>query len=164
MTTRLIRWFVGKYGVNMAEAANPDIASYTQLQRVLHARAEGRRAAARRRRLRLPGGWRDQPVRPIEDDQIFQAKGHTFSTDRAGRRRRTSWRRSSTHGSFANLYLSPKDYHRIHMPCDGRLTRMIYVPGDAVFGEPDHGARRARPVRAQRARGVRVRVGAAGRS
>ena len=32
-------------------------------------------------------------------------------------------------GNFATLYLSPKDYHRVHMPCDGRLTRMIYVPG-----------------------------------
>ncbi|MDO9490450.1 MAG: archaetidylserine decarboxylase, partial [Sphingomonadaceae bacterium] len=36
------------------------------------------------------------------------------------------------HGSFANLYLSPRDYHRIHMPCDGRLRRMIHVPG-ALF-------------------------------
>jgi phosphatidylserine decarboxylase len=33
-------------------------------------------------------------------------------------------------GEFATLYLSPRDYHRIHMPCDGRLTRMIYIPGD----------------------------------
>jgi len=40
------------------------------------------------------------------------------------------------HGSFANLYLSPRDYHRIHMPCDGRLTRMIYVPGELFSVNP----------------------------
>ena len=39
-------------------------------------------------------------------------------------------------GYFATLYLSPKDYHRIHMPCDGRLTRMIYVPGDLFSVNP----------------------------
>jgi phosphatidylserine decarboxylase len=39
-------------------------------------------------------------------------------------------------GHFATLYLSPKDYHRIHMPCDGRLIRMIYVPGDLFSVNP----------------------------
>jgi phosphatidylserine decarboxylase len=40
------------------------------------------------------------------------------------------------HGSFATLYLSPRDYHRIHMPCEGRLMRMIYVPGDLFSVNP----------------------------
>jgi phosphatidylserine decarboxylase len=40
------------------------------------------------------------------------------------------------HGHFATLYLAPKDYHRIHMPCDGRLVRMIYVPGDLFSVNP----------------------------
>jgi phosphatidylserine decarboxylase len=40
------------------------------------------------------------------------------------------------HGSFATLYLSPKDYHRIHMPCDGRLLRMIHVPGELFSVNP----------------------------
>ncbi len=39
-------------------------------------------------------------------------------------------------GSFATIYLSPRDYHRIHMPCDGRLLRMIYVPGDLFSVNP----------------------------
>lgn len=67
----------------------------------------------------------------IDDHHILQAKGHAFTVtqlvggdgDLASRFR---------HGSFANLYLSPRDYHRLHMPCDGTLTRMIYVPG-ALF-------------------------------
>jgi phosphatidylserine decarboxylase len=67
----------------------------------------------------------------IKGHQIFQAKGHEYTTtalvggDQA-------LARQFEDGSFATLYLSPKDYHRIHMPCDGRLTRMIYVPG-ALF-------------------------------
>jgi phosphatidylserine decarboxylase len=71
----------------------------------------------------------------IVGDQIFQAKGHHFSTaalvggdaDLAAQ---------FEGGSFATLYLSPKDYHRIHMPCDGRLRRMIYVPGELFSVNP----------------------------
>ena len=59
-------------------------------------------------------------------------------------------------GHFATLYLSPRDYHRIHMPCDGRLTRMIYVPGDLFSVNPTTARGRAGPVCPQRARGVCV--------
>jgi phosphatidylserine decarboxylase len=67
----------------------------------------------------------------IDDHHILQAKGHRFTTTEliGGDAELAAQFR---HGSFANLYLSPKDYHRLHMPCDGRLTRMIYVPG-ALF-------------------------------
>jgi phosphatidylserine decarboxylase len=67
----------------------------------------------------------------IERDQIFQAKGHSYSTTAlvGGDRKLAA---QFENGSFATLYLSPRDYHRIHMPCDGKLLRMIYVPG-ALF-------------------------------
>ena len=72
--------------------------------------------------------------------QIFQAKGHAYTTHGAAwAATRRSPSRSAT-ASFATLYLSPKDYHRIHMPCDGRLTRMIHVPGRPVLGQPGHRA------------------------
>ena len=92
---------------------------------------------------------------PIAGDQIFQAKGHSYSTQAlvGGDAR---WRQSFQDGAFATLYLSPKDYHRIHMPCDGTLRQMIYVPGDLFSVNPATRAR-CRVVRAQRARGVRVR-------
>ena len=68
---------------------------------------------------------------PIERDQIFQAKGHRYSTTALlGGDRALATRFEN--GAFATLYLSPRDYHRIHMPCDGRLMRMIYIPG-ALF-------------------------------
>jgi phosphatidylserine decarboxylase len=67
----------------------------------------------------------------IEKDQIFQAKGHSYSTLAlvAGN---SSLAVKFENGHFACLYLSPKDYHRIHMPCDGTLKSMAYVPG-ALF-------------------------------
>ena len=64
----------------------------------------------------------------IERDQIFQAKGHQYSTQ-ALVGGDTALAAQFENGAFATLYLSPRDYHRIHMPCDGTLTRMIYVPG-----------------------------------
>ena len=71
----------------------------------------------------------------IELDQIFQAKGHRYSTT-ALVGGDASLAKQFDDGLFATLYLSPKDYHRIHMPCDGTLTRMIYVPGELFSVNP----------------------------
>lgn len=131
MTTGLIRWFVGKYGVNMAEAANPDIESYTSFNEFFtRPLRDGVRPLADADFICPVDGAISQ-FGDIDDHQIFQAKGHKFTTAElvGGDAELAS---HFQHGSFANLYLSPKDYHRIHMPCDGRLTRMIYVPG-ALF-------------------------------
>jgi phosphatidylserine decarboxylase len=135
MTTRLIRWFVGRYDVNMAEAANPDIASYASFNEFYtRARRPGARPLADADFI-CPVDGRISQFGAIEDDQIFQAKGHKFSTTAlvGGDRELAA---QFQHGSFANLYLSPRDYHRIHMPCDGKLTRMIYVPGELFSVNP----------------------------
>jgi phosphatidylserine decarboxylase precursor len=67
----------------------------------------------------------------IDDHHIVQAKNHSFTaTALVGGD--AALAAPFRHGSFANLYLSPRDYHRLHMPCDGRLLRMIHVPG-ALF-------------------------------
>jgi len=67
----------------------------------------------------------------IDDHHMLQAKGHRFTTTELVGGDATLAARFR-HGSFANLYLSPRDYHRLHMPCEGKLTRMIHVPG-ALF-------------------------------
>ena len=72
---------------------------------------------------------------PIEHDQLFQAKGHSYST-RALVGGDQALAHQFDHGHFATLYLAPKDYHRIHMPCDGRLVRMIHVPGELFSVNP----------------------------
>jgi phosphatidylserine decarboxylase len=131
LTTSIIRWFVGRYGVNMAEAANPDIASYACFNEFFtRPLREGARPLAAAD-LVCPVDGAISQFGAIERDQIFQAKGHSYSTTAlVGGDRELAARFAD--GSFATLYLSPRDYHRIHMPCDGRLIRMIHVPG-ALF-------------------------------
>ncbi|MCE3261514.1 MAG: phosphatidylserine decarboxylase [Pseudoduganella sp.] len=135
MTTRLIRWFVAKYDVNMDEAANPDIASYHSFNEFFtRALKPGARPLAQADFV-CPVDGRISQFGAIEGDQIFQAKGHKFSTT-ALVGGDTALARHFEHGSFANLYLSPRDYHRIHMPCEGKLKRMIYVPGELFSVSP----------------------------
>jgi phosphatidylserine decarboxylase len=127
-TTRLIRWFVGRYKVDMAEAENPDIASYASFNdfftRPLKA---GARPLADADFVSPVDGAISQ-FGAIDDHHILQAKGHRYTiTDLVGGD--VALAAPFQHGSFANLYLSPRDYHRLHMPCDGRLMRMIHVPG-----------------------------------
>ncbi|WP_432377333.1 archaetidylserine decarboxylase [Duganella sp. P38] len=134
-TTRLIRWFVGRYNVNMDEALDSNIANYKTFNefftRALRPDARPLADAA----YVCPVDGRISQFGDIEDDQIFQAKGHKFSTTAlvGGDAQLAA---QFQHGSFANLYLSPRDYHRIHMPIDGKLTRMIYVPGELFSVNP----------------------------
>jgi len=135
ITTALIRWFVGKYGVNMSEAANSDITSYLSFNdfftRALKPEARPLASAA----WICPVDGAISQFGRIEDGQIFQAKGHRYSTTAlvGGDAQLAAQFRD---GSFATIYLSPRDYHRIHMPCDGRLLRMMYVPGDLFSVNP----------------------------
>ncbi len=135
LTTRVIRWFVGRYGVNMAEAANPDIASYPSFNEFFTRPLKpGARPLADADYICPVDGAISQFGR-IERDQIFQAKGHSYSTHAlVGGDRDLAIQFQD--GEFATLYLSPRDYHRIHMPCDGRLTRMIHVPGELFSVNP----------------------------
>ncbi len=130
-TTRLIRWFVGRYGVDISEAANTDLASYASFNdfftRALRPGARPLAAAD----LVCPVDGAISQFGAIERDQIVQAKGHRYSTT-ALLGGDTALAARFDDGHFATLYLSPRDYHRIHMPCTGRLRRMTYVPG-ALF-------------------------------
>ncbi len=131
LTTSVIRWFVDRYKVNMAEAANPDIASYPSFNEFFTRPLQAGARPLADADFLCPVDGAISQFGPIERDQIFQAKGHSYSTTAlVGGDRDLAARFEN--GSFATLYLSPRDYHRIHMPCDGRLTRMIYVPG-ALF-------------------------------
>ncbi|WP_394651982.1 archaetidylserine decarboxylase [uncultured Sphingomonas sp.] len=131
MTTRVIRWFVGKYAVDMAEAADPDVGSYKTFNDFFTRPLKpGLRPIADAAFVSPVDGAISQ-FGVIDDDRIVQAKGHRYTTT-ALVGGDVALAAQFRHGSFANLYLSPSDYHRLHMPCDGRLTRMIYVPG-ALF-------------------------------
>jgi phosphatidylserine decarboxylase len=135
ITTGTIRRFVARYGVNMAEAEQPDITAYpTFNQFFTRALKPGARPLADAH-LICPVDGAISQFGKIAGDQIFQAKGHSFSTTAlvGGDAKLASLFQD---GQFANLYLSPKDYHRIHMPADGVLTRMIHVPGELFSVNP----------------------------
>ena len=127
LTTKLIRWFIDRYRVNMAEAANPDPAAYATFNDFFtRALAPGARALAQADWLCPVDGAISQ-FGDIEGDAILQAKGHTY-TVQAMVGGDADLARPFLNGHFATLYLAPKDYHRIHMPRDGTLQRMIHVP------------------------------------
>jgi phosphatidylserine decarboxylase len=153
-TTRLIRWFVNRYGVDMSEAADADIAGYRTFNdfftRPLKAGARPLAEAD----FVCPVDGAISRFGKIDDHRILQAKGHSFTTtELVGGDEALAAR--FRHGSFANLYLSPKDYHRLHMPCDGRLTRMIHIPG-ALFSVNPATARGVRNLFARNERVVCV--------
>ena len=134
-TTRLIAWFVNKYQVDMAEAAQPDIAAYAHFNdfftRAL--RSDARPLAAARWLCPVDGAI--SQFGAIDHGQIFQAKGHSYSTT-ALVGGDSALAAQFAKGSFATLYLSPRDYHRIHMPCAAILRQMVYVPGDLFSVNP----------------------------
>ena len=135
VTTEIIRRFVAKYRVNMAEALDSDIASYLTFNDFFtRALKPGARPLVEAD-LICPVDGAISQFGAIEHDQLIQAKGHRYSTT-ALVGGDAALAQQYDHGSFATIYLSPKDYHRIHMPCDGRLSRMIYVPGELFSVNP----------------------------
>ena len=134
-TTWLIGRFVARYGVVMSEAAQPDIGAYDSFNAFFtRPLREGARPLAQADLLCPVDGAISQ-FGAIDGDQVFQAKGHRYSTTAlVGGDAALAARFQNGH--FATLYLSPRDYHRIHMPCGGRLTRMVHVPGDLFSVNP----------------------------
>ncbi len=131
LTTGAIRRFIARYGVNMAEAAEPDPAAYASFNDFFtRALKPGARPLAQAD-LVCPVDGAISQFGAIDGERIFQAKGHGYScTALVGGDATLA---AQFHGGhFATLYLSPRDYHRIHMPGTGRLRRMLHVPG-ALF-------------------------------
>jgi phosphatidylserine decarboxylase len=135
LTHAVIRRFIAKYKVDMSEAADPNVESYPTFNEFFtRPLRDGIRPIADAPFV-CPVDAAISQFGPIEHDQIFQAKGHSYSTRAlvGGDQQLASL---FDHGHFATLYLAPRDYHRIHMPCAGRLKRMIYVPGDLFSVNP----------------------------
>ena len=131
LTTALIRRFIARYGVDMSEAANPDITSYASFNDFFtRALRPGARPLSKAD-LICPVDGAVSQFGAIDSDQIFQAKGHHYSTT-ALLGGDAALAAQFQNGHFATIYLSPRDYHRIHMPCHGQLRRMVHVPG-ALF-------------------------------
>ncbi|MCI1191807.1 archaetidylserine decarboxylase [Calidifontimicrobium sp. SYSU G02091] len=134
-TTAVIRWFVRRYGVDLTEAAQPDAAAYRTFNAFFtRALKPGVRPLADAAWICPVDGAISQ-FGALDGERLVQAKGHDYTATAllggdAGLARRFHG------GHFATLYLSPKDYHRIHMPADGRLRAMTHVPGSLYSVNP----------------------------
>jgi phosphatidylserine decarboxylase len=123
----LIRWFIRRYRVDMSEAVIQDPAEFDNFNAFFtRALAPDARPIDASVGVVCPADGTISELGRIDEDRILQAKGKHYTvaqllTDEESHR--------FVGGSFATVYLSPRDYHRVHMPLAGRLLRTIYVPG-----------------------------------
>jgi phosphatidylserine decarboxylase len=128
--TVFTRWFVKQFKVDMSLAKEPNLNAYPSFNafftRAL--REQARPIVADENMLACPVDGAVSQLGTIKDGRIFQAKGHDYSLlELLGNDNEKA--QQFTDGGFATLYLSPRDYHRIHLPIDGTLTAMTHVPG-----------------------------------
>ena len=127
----LIGQFAKHFQVDMSEAAEPELTAYDNFNAFFTRAliADARPIDATPQSIVCPADGAVSQLGSIENGRIFQAKGQTFSTAEllGGDDPRAE---QFSDGEFATIYLSPRDYHRVHMPCAGTLTAQTYVPGD----------------------------------
>ena len=137
LTTALIKLFIKQYKIDMSEAKYPDPAHYKTFNEFFtRPLKEGIRPLAEENDIIAhPVDGAISQLGDVVDGQIIQAKGHDYSLQAllGGKEEDTA---PFLGGKFATIYLAPKDYHRIHMPIDGTLSKMIYVPGDLFSVNP----------------------------
>jgi phosphatidylserine decarboxylase len=127
---RFTEWFIGHFGINMDEALESDPHAYEHFNAFFtRALKPGVRPIVEGEgELACPVDGAISQARVIADGRVFQAKGHDYSLEQllGGSVERA---KPFLGGSFATIYLSPRDYHRIHMPLTGTLREMVHVPG-----------------------------------
>jgi len=137
LTKAVIDAFVWFYKVDMAEASKPHTGSYRTFNDFfVRPLKEGARPVdPDASLLALPCDGAISQLGRITGDQIFQAKGHYYTLQAllAGN---DELAEKFIDGEFVTTYLAPRDYHRVHMPCNGILREMIYVPGDLYSVNP----------------------------
>lgn len=125
-----IKQIIRYYGVNMTEAAEPDIDAYRSFNDFFTRELKPgiRPLAAEKNAIACPADGAVSQAGPITGGNIFQAKGKSYTaSDLLG----GSPERAEpfNDGLFTTIYLSPKDYHRLHMPLTGTLREMVHIPG-----------------------------------
>lgn len=130
LKNRLIHALISRYGIDLGEAEDPDPAHYASLNAFF--------TRALKTGVRPIDSAPDSCVSPVDgrgsqfgsinEGRIFQAKGREFDA-RELLGGDTALAECFAGGSFTTLYLAPRDYHRVHMPLDGTLERMIHIPG-----------------------------------
>ncbi len=126
----MINQVIKLYGVNMSEAKQQDINQFSSFNQFFtrELKAVARPIDTSPNTVVCPADGAVSQAGQIEQDNLFQAKGKSFSTVDllGGDKQRAA---AFENGSFTTIYLSPKDYHRLHMPIKGTLTEMVHIPG-----------------------------------
>ena len=137
VTHFVIKAFAKKYNVDMSEAKKENFSDYESFNQffIRELKDDARKINENPTALCLPADGRVSQIGHIDDERLLQAKGHFFSISDllAGDEELVN---TFKNGEFATIYLSPRDYHRVHMPCDATLRKMIYVPGDLFSVNP----------------------------
>lgn len=126
-----IKWFVKRYHVDMTQALEENPLAYECFNdfftRAL--KNEARPIDAQSQTIICPADGAISQLGDINDGRIFQAKGQSYTAQEllGGD---AALANEFAEGKFATLYLSPRDYHRVHMPYGGKLRKMIVIPGD----------------------------------
>jgi phosphatidylserine decarboxylase len=125
----LIRGFLRLFAIDMSEALQPDPFQYGSFNEFFtRALKPGVRAIERgSREIACPADGAISEAGKIDGGRLLQAKGRHYSLDELLASR--GWAKHFEGGSFATIYLAPFNYHRVHMPFDGRLRETVYVPG-----------------------------------
>ena len=126
----LTRQIIQRYGVNMAEAAISDLNVFKSFNAFFtrELKAGTRPLTTEKGAIASPADGVISQAGKITHGDIFQAKGKSFTvTDLLGGD--TARSEKFDNGEFTTIYLSPKDYHRLHMPISGTLREMIHIPG-----------------------------------
>lgn len=151
----LIKLFISVFDVDMSLANNPDPESYSSFNTFFtrELSPEARPISLDEMTILSPVDGAVSQVGNIQNDTIIQAKGKSYTLkDLLVEDKLVTM---FTGGTFATLYLSPKDYHRIHMPVSGQLKRMIYVPGK-LFAVNSHTVRVVDSVFARNERVINI--------
>jgi phosphatidylserine decarboxylase len=125
----LVKLFAGHFDVDMSEAAEPELQAYPSFNAFFtrSLREDARPIAGDEGTICCPADGAISQLGAITEGRIFQAKGKHFSTaELLGDATRA---KDFDNGQFATIYLSPKDYHRVHMPLAGELSAQTYIPG-----------------------------------
>ncbi len=133
----VIHWFIKKYQVKMDDVAEKNIARYATFNEffVRALTPEARPITSKTNLLASPVDGTVSQAGDIMYDHLFQAKGHFYSlSELLGGDELLA--KVFSGGRFATIYLAPYDYHRIHMPVDARLKKMIHVPGRLFSVQP----------------------------
>lgn len=137
VTHFIIKLFAKQYRVNFDEAEKSQPSDYASFNEffIRPLKADARPIVEGENVLCLPADGRVSECGAIQENLLLQAKGHFFTLETLLAEDHTLAAQFKD-GTFITTYLSPRDYHRVHMPCDGVLSKMIYVPGELFSVNP----------------------------